>query len=362
MIMISHTIHSKPQSLMRKSMKQFITCITILFVLAAPAFYWLTKDFYAEDMIDLVEAVQAGHGIPDPDIEEDILKGIMLQYLLITTLLCLGIVVMVRFVSKKLWKPFDQTLNRIEAFRLEDEELPALPDCDVEEFEKLNGALKQLMSKSIRSYQAQKEFTENASHELQTPLAIFQTKLELLLQQPNLTHEQAQIIQDLFQMTSRLSRLNHNLLFLAKIDNDQFDMREDIKLDDFIDHLLPSLECVMGQQHIVRHNSPNPVFVHANKTLLESLVSNLVVNAVRHCNANGTISICIDTHNLSISNTSDEPALSSSHIFNRFYRPTQNKSGNGLGLAIVKSICNYHGWKITYNYTNGQHCFIVDFQ
>lgn len=147
MSMVFHTIHSKPQGLMRKSMKQFITCIAILFLLAAPAFYWLTKDFYAEDMNDLIEAVEAGHSIPDPDLEEDILKGIMLQYLLITTLLCMGIVVMVRFVSRKLWKPFDQTLSRIDAFRLEDEEVPALPDCDVVEFKKLNSTLKLLMSK-----------------------------------------------------------------------------------------------------------------------------------------------------------------------------------------------------------------------
>lgn len=358
----SHTPHTKPQSLMRKSMKLFIACIAILFVLAAPAFYWLTRNYYAEDMIDLIEAVQAGKSIPEPDLEQDILEGVMLQYLLITTLLCAGIMVMVRYVSKKLWKPFDQTLSRIDSFRLEDEKVITLPDSDITEFEKLNHALQQLMAKSVCSYQAEKEFTENASHELQTPLAIFQTKLELLSQQPNLTHEQAQIIQDLFQMTSRLSRLNHNLLFLAKIDNNQFDMREDIQLNDFIDDMLPSLESIMGQLRIERHDTHHPVTVYANRTLLESLVSNLIVNAVRHSNADGVINISINTQQLSISNTSDEPALSPDHIFNRFYRPVQNKSGNGLGLAIVKSICNYHHWSIHYCFHDRQHCFTVNFK
>ena len=358
----AYTIHTKPQSLMRKSMKLFIACIAVLFVLAAPAFYWLTKNYYAEDMIDLIEAVQAGKSIPEPDLEQDILAGIMLQYLLITTLLCVGIVVMVRCVSKRLWRPFDQTLSRIDSFRLEDEKVIALPASYITEFEKLNQALKQLMAKSVRSYQAQKEFTENASHELQTPLAIFQTKLELLLQQPNLTHEQAQIIQDLFQMTSRLSRLNHNLLFLAKIDNDQFDVRENIQLNNFIDSMLPSLESIMGQLRIERHNASHPVTVNANRTLLESLVSNLFVNAVRHSEAGGVIDISIEAHHFSISNTSNEPALSPNHIFNRFYRPMQNKSGNGLGLAIVKSICNYHGWTIEYSYHDKRHCFTVNFQ
>ncbi len=356
----SHTFY-KPQSLIRKSMKHFIACIAILFVLAAPVFYWLTKNYYAEDMIDLIEALQAGKNIPEPDLEEDILTGIMLQYLLITALLCMGIVLMVRFVSQKLWKPFDQTLNCIDDFRLEDEAVPVLPDSDIAEFEKLNEALRQLMAKSVRSYQAQKEFTENASHELQTPLAIFQTKLELLLQQPNLTHEQAQIIQDLFQMTSRLSRLNHDLLFLAKIDNAQFDAMENIRLATFIDNMLPSLESIVGQQRIERHDCSHPVTINANRTLLESMVSNLIVNAVRHSDTNGLIDISVSDHQLTISNTSDEPALPSSHIFNRFYLPLQNKSGNGLGLAIVKSVCNYHGWNIEYRFHDKRHYFTVDF-
>ena len=175
-------------NLVKKSMAQFIACLAILFALAAPAFYYLTKNYYAEDMEDLIEAVQKGEDLPKFDLEEDIMKGIMLQYLLITVLLGVGAV-----------------------------------------------ALHRLMSKSIESFQAQKEFTENASHELQTPLAIFQAKLELLLQQPELTSKQAEIIQDLFQMTSRLSRLNRNLLLLAKIDNKQFDNKEQIRLDSFID-------------------------------------------------------------------------------------------------------------------------------
>lgn len=88
------------------------------------------------------------------------------------------------------------------------------------------------MHKSLDSYRVQKEFTENASHELQTPLAIFQSKLDLLLQQQELTESQAEIIQDLYQMTSRISRLNRNLLLLAKIDNAQFAKSENIS--DFI--------------------------------------------------------------------------------------------------------------------------------
>lgn len=350
------------KSLLRKSMTQFIFCIIILFALAAPAFYYLTKNYYAEDMADLIEAVQTGRGIPALDLEEDIMTGIMLQYLLITVLLAVGVTLTMRLVSKKLWRPFVQTLDSIETFQLEKAKLPDLPKTDIKEFAMLNNALQRLMTKSIGSYQAQKEFTENASHELQTPLAIFQAKLEILLQQPQLTSEQAAIIQDLFQMTSRLSHLNRNLLLLTKIDNAQFDTRELIRLDAFIDRLLPSLESISGQIRIERHYPAMPLSVEANSALLESMINNLIVNAVRHNTPDGTITITITDHTLTISNTSNEQPLSAAHIFNRFYRPVQNKGGNGLGLAIVKAICDYHGWDVKYEYGEGTHRFIVDFQ
>ena len=183
----------------------------------------------------------------------------------------------------------------------------------------------------------------------------------MLMQQPELTAEQAEIIQDLFHMISRLSRLNRNLLLLAKIDNEQFDTRERIRLDTVIDNLLPLLESISGHLHIIRQYSPQPLYVQANSALLESMMSNLIVNAVRHCNENGKITICIGAGTLYISNTSDEPKLSGQHIFDRFYRPTQKKGGNGLGLAIVKAICDYHGWSVEYQYHEGIHSFIRRF-
>lgn len=362
MTKFNETVRYKtPRSLMRKSMMRFVVCIAALFVLAAPAFYLLTKNYYAEDMADLIDAVQAGKDIPMMDLEEDIMKGIMLQYLLITALLFIGIMLTIRLMSKKLWQPFDKTLRIVESFKLENMKVPFLPKSDVKEFERLTDALHKLMKKDIETYVAQKEFTENASHELQTPLAIFQTKLELLSQQPELTAEQANIIQDLFQMTSRLSHLNRSLLLLAKIDNRQFDTMERIQLEQFVDSLLPSLESISGQLHIYRQYSKKPLRINANRILLESMVNNLFINAVRHNTPDGTITVSIDDNRLTISNTSAEPPLSPSLIFRRFYRPTQNKSGNGLGLAIVKAICDYHGWTIEYQYTGNQHCFVVSF-
>lgn len=340
---------------------QFAACIAVLLLLATPLFYFLTKHYYAEDMIDIIEAVGQGQPIPALDLEEDIMHGIMIQFGVITVVLAVAIVLTVRFISRRLWKPFDETLLRIEGFRLEDGKLPVLPESDVEEFARLNRTLTALMEGSLASYRMQKEFTENASHELQTPLAVFQSKLDLLLQQPRLSEQQAEIIQGLYENVTRLSRLNRNLLLLAKIDNRQYGQMEDINLARFLEEQTPFLKSIAGDIFFYEELANSSLTVRANRTLLESLVNNLMVNAVRYNRPGGEIYLTVSGRKLTISNTSDELALDGRQVFNRFYRPSEKVKGNGLGLAIVRAICKYHGWTVGYRYEEDMHCFTVGF-
>ncbi len=348
------------KSLMRKSLTQFIVCTTLLMMLATPLFYLLTKDFYAEDMIDIIDAVRQGQPVPAIDMEEDIVHGLVLQFVLIAAVLGVALVLVVRYLSGRLWRPFDATLQAMEGFRLEDGRLPVLTESGVEEFDRLNAALGKLMSDSLDSYHTQREFTENASHELQTPLAVFQSKLDMLLQQPGLTAEQAAIVQDLYRMCGRLSRLNRNLLLLAKMDNRQFG-RETTDVVAVVDELQSYFDNLTGNLTLHRDFGVEKLTVQANPALLESLVSNLVVNAIRHNRPDGSITIGLSADRLTVANTSDEAPLDGQLIFNRFYRPSERTAGNGLGLAIVKAVCDYHGWHVDYRYDDGQHCFTVTF-
>lgn len=349
------------KSLSGKMLTQFVVCIAVLLALATPLFYFLTKHYYAEDMIDIIEAVKQGNPIPAIDLEQDIMQGVMLQFGLIVGILAVAIVLTLCFISRRLWQPFDQTLQQIEGFRLEDGKLPALPDTDVNEFVRFNSSLETLMRNSLASYRTQKEFTENASHELQTPLAVFQSKLDLLLQQPDLTQRQAELIQGLYEDTNRLSRLSRNLLLLAKIDNRQYEQMEEINLTHFLDELTPFLQSIAGDISLGEKFTNSTLTVRANRTLLESLVNNLVVNAVRHNRPKGEIYLSLQGRELTIANTSDEPTLDERLIFSRFYRPSEKVKGNGLGLAIVRAICEYHGWTVQYRYKEGMHRFTVKF-
>ncbi len=351
----------KKRSLMYKSLTQFIVCVGILLLLATPLFYWLTKSFYAEDMIDIIEAVQQGKPVPILDLEEDILHGVMIQFALIVSVLGVAIVLMMRFISERLWQPFEKTLKAIESFKLENGVCPALEESNTKEFARLNTALERLMTDSLHSYQLQKEFTENASHELQTPLAVFQSKLDLLLQQPDITEQQADIVQDLYHMNSRLSRLSRNLLLLAKMENNQFSRTETVDVVTVIKELLPYLESLANGLILKKCINIDNLSLKANRSLLESMINNLIVNAVRHNKPGGEITVSLSEKQLTVSNTSDEEALNEALIFNRFYRPSEKTKGNGLGLSIVKAVCDYHDWKVSYTYVNGKHEFAVRF-
>ena len=351
----------KKKSLSQKMLMQFVICIAILLLLATPLFYFLTERFYAEDMIDIIQAVNAGRPIPSSDLEEDVVQGVMIQFGIILLILAVAIILTLRFIARRMWKPFEETLHRLENFSLEKGTLPALPETDVAEFIRLNHTLQELMQNSLTSYRAQKEFTENASHELQTPLAVFQSQLDLLLQQPELTQRQAEIIQRLYEMVNRLTRLNRNLLLLAKIDNRQYEQTENINLTEFLSEQTHLLQSIAGDISLHENFHNNALTVKANRALLESLVNNLVVNAVRHNRPKGEIILALNGKEFTISNTSDEPSLDERMIFNRFYRPSEKVKGNGLGLAIVKAICEYHHWTVRYRYIDNKHTFTVTF-
>ncbi len=350
----------KKVTLIRKLLMQFIVCVAILLIAATPLFYTLTRDYYAEDMIDVIESAQQGRPIPSIDLEEDIVEGLVIQFVIIAGVLSIAIILTLQIISKRLWQPFDKTLQALKSFKLENGTVPALPDSEIKEFAQMNTVLHKLMTDSLNSYRMQKEFTENASHELQTPLAVFQSKLDILLQQPNITKEQATIMQDLYQMSGRLSTLNRNLLLLAKMENGQFGTSE-VDVVEVLDKLQPLFDSLLNGLTLLRDYRVASLRMKANRSLLESMVNNIFVNAVRHNKPGGTITLTLTSNSLAVTNTSDEEALDASRIFNRFYRPSEKIQGNGLGLAIVKAICEYHHWTIAYTFADGQHNFTVTF-
>lgn len=209
----------KERSLTSKLMRRFVLFMVVLTIMAIPVLYYITTAYYAEDLTDLVE----NYGIknPDIDLEEDTLMGLFIQFMSIIVILFAAVLLVMRYVPQRLWAPFNDTLAKIKGFRVEKGNVPALKKSGTREFDELNATLEIIMSNSVNSYRVQKEFTENASHELQTPLAIVQGKLDNLLQD-RLTEHQARELQDIYMEIRHMSRLSRNLLLLSKIENNQY--------------------------------------------------------------------------------------------------------------------------------------------
>ncbi|MCA0233120.1 MAG: HAMP domain-containing histidine kinase [Bacteroidetes bacterium] len=277
-------------------------------------------------------------------------------------LLVIGFIVLNQRISAKLWKPFYKTLHQIKAFDLSSQRSIAFEKTTILEFEELNGSLQRLIEKNISSYQEQKEFTENASHELQTPLAIIQSKLDLLLQNEALTGKESEIIEAAHKALARTSRINKNLLLLAKIENQQFVDTEPINLSQLMNDSLDFLsEHIEAKNITIDKQIEQGVFIEGNRILLEILINNLLLNAIRHNVENGKIGVEFSKHRFIVSNTGHNHSLNTANLFKRFSTSSAETPSSGLGLAIVKQICNRYHWQIHYSFDQQLHCFFVAF-
>ncbi len=269
-----------------------------------------------------------------------------------------GLLVLNRRLSKSVWKPFRETLDQLKTFSLNNHTKIEFSKTDVSEFDELNQSLTKLIEHNVSVYKTQKEFTENASHELQTPLAILKNKLDILLQNQDLTEKQYQIAEEMNRALSRSSRINKNLLLLAKIDNKQFDS-ETFHLNEVLNQSLEILQEHFEQKNIsVNTEISDNVKVNGNIGLTEVLINNLIINAIRHTSINGSILIRLSQSEFEVSN-SGTGKLNGDLLFKRFSRFSKDNNGSGLGLAIVKEICKSQNWTIDYRFENNNHIFSV---
>lgn len=283
-------------------------------------------------------------------------------FIVLLLLLIIGFFIITKIISKTIWKPFYVALQKIEKFEIDKDTDVKLIESSTEEFERLNTAIKNLVIKNKSIYKSQKEFIENAAHELQTPIAIFKAKLETLLQRNDITEEQSQILEKLNDTTTRLSRLNKNLLLLSKIESKQYTIPEEVNLKDVITKQLDFFkEQALAKKISVNTTLSDEILVKANLFLAEILISNLFINAINHNIKNGSIDVNLTPEFLEFSNTGIALSLENDKLFERFSKVNPSSKGNGLGLSIIKKIVEANNWTIIYNFQNNLHSFRIEF-
>ena len=269
-----------------------------------------------------------------------------------------GLLILNRWLSKSVWTPFHATLDKLKTFNLNNQTKIELPPTDVTEFDELNQSLNRLMEHNLSVFITQKEFIENASHELQTPLAILKNKLDILMQDDDLTEKQYHIVEEMNRALSRSSRINKNLLLLAKIENKQFENSK-INFDELLNQSMEILQEHFEQKNLtIRSEISSEIKVNGNIGLTEVLINNLILNAIRHTPAYGSIGIKLMQSLFEVSNSGTEK-LNTDLLFKRFSGFSKENKGSGLGLAIVKEICKSQNWSIEYRFENHNHIFSV---
>ena len=259
------------------------------------------------------------------------------------------------YINKKLWKPFNRTLEKITSLNMQQLLQVHFDKASIKEFDALNKSLNAMTNKMQLDYLSMKTFTQNASHEIQTPLAIIQSKLELLLQDNLLTTRQTIAIVSAFEATQRLSKLNQALLLITKIENNQFTAEKNISIKTIVEKYVSFFMELLAQKKIkpvILVTDDWQLLIHP--LLADMLVSNLLSNAMHYNIEGGEILITITPNSCTISNTSLLPIIESAQLFRRFVKQ-DTTSGNGLGLAIVKEICDNNNISIQYNYNNDLH-------
>lgn len=294
---------------------------------------------------------------------EDILYSILSLQVGAFIFLLFTLFLINRKLKREVWKPFYTYLHWIKNYRVDKDEFTKLPDSSITELQDLSRAMETLTKINQQLFVAQKELTENTSHELQTPLAVIQNKLDLLMQTNPLSEQQMQHMLDLQKAIGKMVKLNKGLLLLSKIGNQQFSDLQSLSVSGCVTTTLNEWRDVFSSKNIsVDVDDKQDSLIIANEILFQTLLNNLVSNAIKFTPKFGEVKFLLSAERLLICNTASDGALDQQLLFQRFKRQNGRIDGNGLGLEISGKIVNLYNWKLSYQYNDNMHCFELFFE
>ncbi len=292
--------------------------------------------------------------------EDDLVKELFFALLWLYFGLILSIILLNGLLHRKIWKPFYRLLAQLGAFSLEKDVQVKTEPTRISEFQLLNTQIEKMLRKTVDTYNDQKQFIENTSHELQTPLAISINKLELLVENNELSDRQIEVVGSVIESLERLTRFNRSLLLLSKIENLQFPEMEMVNFNELAKELVKEFEDLAQHREMQLEITEGPVLQQQmNRDLATILLSNLLKNALLHGERGSIVEIAFLPGRLEISNAGAKQPLDPSSLSSRFRKTDVNSRSSGLGLSISKAIADRFGLKLGYEYT-GRHVFRLE--
>lgn len=299
--------------------------------------------------------------VATPTFEKDDLIGTILWWILaLYLILLLTVVVIALVVLQKSMRPLYKILNWLNAYTPGKSHSRLSIDTDIHEFRQLEKVTTEATDRSDKAFEKQKQFIGNASHELQTPLAVLGGRIDWMLDNDSLGEESVGELVQMKRELGHIVRLNKTLLLLTKIDNDQFPDQTDVNLSSMVLSQKELYEEIFSSKRIsCSVQVPDePVIIRMNETLASILVTNIIKNAFVHSPEGGTVALTLTENGLVVANSGDSP-LDQGRIFDRFYQGAKKDGSTGLGLALAKTIADRNGLCLTYSYENGMHLFRI---
>lgn len=301
--------------------------------------------------------------VATPTFEKNDLIGTILWWILaLYLILLLTVILIALIVLQKSMRPLYKILDWLNAYTPGKSHSRLSIDTDIHEFRQLEKVTTEATDRSDKAFEKQKQFIGNASHELQTPLAVLGGRIDWMLDNDSLGEESVGELVQMKRELGHIVRLNKTLLLLTKIDNDQFPDQTDVNLSSMVLSQKELYEEIFSSKRIsCSVQVPDgPVIIRMNETLASILVTNIIKNAFVHSPEGGTVALTLTGNELVVANSGDSP-LDQSRIFDRFYQGSKKDGSTGLGLALAKTIADRNGLRLTYSYENGMHLFRIGF-
>lgn len=293
--------------------------------------------------------------------EDELIYDLTTALIVLYILLVISIVAVNGYLLNKAMRPFYQILDKLKRYQFGIPFSQTEQRYSIKEFEELNVEINEMIERNELVFYQQKQFIENASHELQTPLAIVIHKIDLLIQNENLDKKNLTFLTEVKNDLKRMVGLNKSLLMLSKIENSQFNALSEVDFNAMINNLVQNYEDFIAFKNVEVNIIEQGVFKAGfNQDLADILLSNLLKNAIKYNNEEGILNIFIENNRIIFQNSGMQQPLDKSRIFNRFYKQSFDHTSTGLGLSIIKTIIKqYPGWDISYEFEEKMHYFIL---
>ena len=291
---------------------------------------------------------------------EEILIAIVLSNIIIFSLAFIFLFYFNTAQNLRIWKPFFDNINQMKRFSVTSNEPLELVESDVLEFSELQTHIQSLTNKVKIDYENLKQFTENVSHEIQTPLAIIQAKIDNIINEHSINDKQFEQVTSIQKDIQRLKQLNKKITILTKIDNNQFVNIEEVSISQIVNEKVADYK-ELEIKNIV-HLADENLVVSIDPYLAEILVNNLISNAIKHSLQNENIVIYTNQNSIIVCNPGEKAIQNPEKLHLRFYREKNNFKSTGLGLSIIQKICDLHGYTMSYKFENDLHIFTILFK